>query len=68
MALLDESLLGSGSVCERCAGAKYLGAAAGNGTLVVRSAEIVVKKTHMRVYVNRLLVDNVSACIAENTS
>ena len=44
-----------------------LGAAAGNGTLVVRSTEIVVKTFHIRVYVTRMLV-NVSACIAENPS
>jgi len=45
-----------------------LGVAAGKGTVVVWSTEIVVKTMHIRVYVARMLVNNLSSCIAENPS
>lgn len=67
VALLDKSLCGSGSVCKSCGG-KILGAAAGNGTVVVRSTETVVNKTLMSVHVTRMLPSNLSACIAQNPS
>jgi len=68
VAQLDESLNGSGSVCKRCGGRKCLGAAAGNRIVVVWSTEMVVKAIHMHVHVTRMLVNNLSACIAENPS
>jgi hypothetical protein len=45
-----------------------LDAAAGNGTVIVRSTEIVVKATNMRAHITRMFVNNLSACIAENPS
>jgi len=59
--------MGPGS-CVNVVGGKCFGAAAWNRTVVVWSTEIVVKTMYMRVHVNRMLVNNLSACIAENPS
>jgi len=55
-------------VCVCGGGGDCFGAAGGNRTVVVWSTEIVVKTMHMRVHVTRVLVNNLSACIAENPS
>jgi len=54
--------------CINVVGEKYLGVAAGNRTAVVWSPDIVMKTIHTRVYVTRMLVNNLSACIEENPS
>jgi hypothetical protein len=50
-ALLDMSFNGPQRVSKRCGGGqKRLGASVGNGTVIDRLTEVVVKPTNMRVY------------------